>query len=132
MGSSYTPPNRAHSLAALLLWMPDNMYICSGVGDVFSYRRTATLIHLQCVLSLFPSAFAVAQYEQTRLNLFSTLERRLNMSSSDNVTYLPFQDCYEVTPQCPLKNTIYGYYPSIGANCFFVAFFFVSSFFFFI
>ncbi|KAL6242054.1 hypothetical protein RBB50_010966 [Rhinocladiella similis] len=48
------------------------------------------------------------------------------MSSSDNVTYLPFQDCYEVTPQCPLKNTIYGYYPSIGANCFFVAFFFMA------
>ncbi|KAJ9646141.1 hypothetical protein H2204_000803 [Knufia peltigerae] len=48
-------------------------------------------------------------------------------STSGNVTYLPFRYCYDVSPQCPVENTIYGYYPNIGANCFFAAFFFVSS-----
>ena len=31
--------------------------------------------------------------------------------------------CIEVTPQCTVKHSIYGYYPSIGANAFFVAVF---------
>ncbi|KAF1941692.1 RTA1-domain-containing protein [Clathrospora elynae] len=31
--------------------------------------------------------------------------------------------CIEVGPECPVEGTIYGYYPSIGANAFFAAFF---------
>jgi hypothetical protein len=31
--------------------------------------------------------------------------------------------CVEVGPECHVEGTLYGYYPSIGANAFFVAFF---------
>ncbi|KAG4412293.1 hypothetical protein IFR04_014572 [Cadophora malorum] len=31
--------------------------------------------------------------------------------------------CTSVTPDCPVENTIYGYYPSLPLNAFFVAFF---------
>lgn len=31
--------------------------------------------------------------------------------------------CTKVTPECPVEGTIYGYYPSLGANAFFCAFF---------
>lgn len=31
--------------------------------------------------------------------------------------------CVEVGPLCPVEGTLYGYYPSIGANAFFAAFF---------
>ncbi|KIW18605.1 hypothetical protein PV08_02894 [Exophiala spinifera] len=48
------------------------------------------------------------------------------MAASGNVTYLPYQDCYNVTPQCPVELSIYGYYPNIGANAFFVGYFFMA------
>lgn len=31
--------------------------------------------------------------------------------------------CVEVGPQCPVEGTIYGYFPSLGANAFFAGFF---------
>jgi hypothetical protein len=31
--------------------------------------------------------------------------------------------CTDVSSECPVEGTIYGYYPSMGANAFFVAFF---------
>ncbi|KAL1801190.1 hypothetical protein ACET3X_001532 [Alternaria dauci] len=31
--------------------------------------------------------------------------------------------CVEVGPECPVEGTLYGYYPSLGANAFFTAFF---------
>jgi hypothetical protein len=31
--------------------------------------------------------------------------------------------CTEVGPECPVEGTLYGYYPSLGANAFFTAFF---------
>ncbi|KAF2200288.1 RTA1-domain-containing protein [Delitschia confertaspora ATCC 74209] len=31
--------------------------------------------------------------------------------------------CVKVTPECHVENTLYGYYPSVGANGFFAAFF---------
>jgi hypothetical protein len=49
-----------------------------------------------------------------------------NITTAGNVTYLPFRFCTDVTPQCPVEHTIYGYYPSIGANAFFTIFFLVS------
>ncbi|KAI1616118.1 RTA1 like protein-domain-containing protein [Exophiala viscosa] len=47
--------------------------------------------------------------------------------SAGNTTYLPMDQCFNVSSQCPVENTIYGYYPSVGANCFFVAFFFMAA-----
>jgi hypothetical protein len=35
---------------------------------------------------------------------------------------MPF-NCTEVTPECPVDRTIYGYYPNLGANIFFATFF---------
>jgi hypothetical protein len=32
-------------------------------------------------------------------------------------------DCTSVSPTCPVDNTIYGYYPSLPLNIFFVVFF---------
>ena len=32
-------------------------------------------------------------------------------------------DCTDISPECPLKRTIYGYYPNLGANAFFSAIF---------
>ncbi|CAG5141966.1 uncharacterized protein ALTATR162_LOCUS1050 [Alternaria atra] len=31
--------------------------------------------------------------------------------------------CVEVSPDCPVEGTLYGYYPNLGANAFFAAFF---------
>ncbi|KAL2402415.1 Efflux pump himE [Exophiala dermatitidis] len=31
--------------------------------------------------------------------------------------------CLDVSPECPVEASIYGYYPNLGANAFFVAFF---------
>lgn len=31
--------------------------------------------------------------------------------------------CTAITDECTVERTIYGYYPSLGANAFFVAFF---------
>ena len=31
--------------------------------------------------------------------------------------------CTKVGPDCPVSGTLYGYYPSLGANAFFAAFF---------
>jgi hypothetical protein len=36
-----------------------------------------------------------------------------------------FSLCLEVSPDCPVNATLYGYEPSIGANAFFAAFFFI-------
>lgn len=41
-------------------------------------------------------------------------------AAAGNVTFLPLNLCYEVSEQCPVENSIYGYFPSLGANCFFV------------
>jgi RTA1 like protein len=32
-------------------------------------------------------------------------------------------DCLQISPECPVEDTIYGYYPNLGANAFFTAFF---------
>lgn len=32
-------------------------------------------------------------------------------------------DCKNITPLCPVDQTIYGYYPNMGANAFFLALF---------
>jgi hypothetical protein len=32
-------------------------------------------------------------------------------------------DCVSVSPYCPVEQTIYGYYPSLGLNAFFVSIF---------
>jgi hypothetical protein len=32
-------------------------------------------------------------------------------------------DCTEVSEQCPVENSIYGYYPNLEANAFFTALF---------
>ncbi|KAK5465199.1 hypothetical protein LTS15_001762 [Exophiala xenobiotica] len=50
-----------------------------------------------------------------------------NITTAVNVTYLPFRFCTDVTPQCPVEHTIYGYYPSIGANAFFTIFFLMAA-----
>jgi hypothetical protein len=34
-----------------------------------------------------------------------------------------FEDCVSVSAYCPVEQTIYGYYPSLGLNAFFVAIF---------
>ncbi|KAI4211037.1 MAG: hypothetical protein LQ351_006157 [Letrouitia transgressa] len=34
-----------------------------------------------------------------------------------------YENCTQVTPECPSEATIYGYYPNLGANIFFLAFF---------
>lgn len=47
------------------------------------------------------------------------------MTSSANTTNVPYDFCTQVSAQCPVENTIYGYYPSVGANAFFVGFFFM-------
>lgn len=45
------------------------------------------------------------------------------MASTANTTFVPLSLCTDVTEQCPVERSIYGYYPSIGANAFFVALF---------
>jgi hypothetical protein len=35
----------------------------------------------------------------------------------------PTQNCTDITPECPVEATIYGYYPSLPANAFFLAWF---------
>ena len=42
---------------------------------------------------------------------------------ANSTFYLPLGNCTTVTPRCPVENSIYGYYPSIGANALFVAVF---------
>jgi len=37
--------------------------------------------------------------------------------------YLPLEWCTKVWDRCPIETSIYGYYPSLGANAFFVAVF---------
>jgi RTA1 like protein len=32
-------------------------------------------------------------------------------------------DCLQISPECPIEDTIYGYYPNLAANAFFAAFF---------
>ena len=34
-----------------------------------------------------------------------------------------YQSCTHVTPECPVQATTYGYYPNLGGNIFFTAFF---------
>lgn len=34
-----------------------------------------------------------------------------------------FRQCLEVSPECPVEATLYGYYPNLGANVFYVAIF---------
>ncbi|KAI9821209.1 MAG: hypothetical protein M1827_003943 [Pycnora praestabilis] len=38
-----------------------------------------------------------------------------------------YENCTSVTPECPVSATIYGYYPSLGANAFFLAFFAITT-----
>ncbi|KIW82567.1 hypothetical protein Z517_05594 [Fonsecaea pedrosoi CBS 271.37] len=45
-------------------------------------------------------------------------------NNNDNSTFfLPLANCTDVTPRCPVEHSIYGYFPSIGANALFVALF---------
>ncbi|KAJ5606625.1 hypothetical protein N7510_009406 [Penicillium lagena] len=34
-----------------------------------------------------------------------------------------YADCFQVSPECPVEATTYGYYPNLGANIFFTVFF---------
>lgn len=36
---------------------------------------------------------------------------------------MPVGECLQVSPECPVEISIYGYYPSLGANAFFTAWF---------
>lgn len=36
---------------------------------------------------------------------------------------MPVGDCLQVSAECPVETSIYGYYPSLGANAFFAAWF---------
>lgn len=38
------------------------------------------------------------------------------------------ENCTSISIYCPLEFTIYGYYPSLGANAFFCAFFAIAAF----
>ena len=46
------------------------------------------------------------------------LLKRQNDTNAD-----PYEDCTNITANCPVEATIYGYYPSLGANAFFAAIF---------
>jgi hypothetical protein len=37
------------------------------------------------------------------------------------------QNCTEITPICPVEDTIYGYAPNLGLNAFFIAVFAICS-----
>jgi len=39
------------------------------------------------------------------------------------MVYHNTNSCTSVTPECPVDYTIYGYYPNLGANAFFCAYF---------
>lgn len=43
------------------------------------------------------------------------------------MTHEVLLNCTVVSPNCPVEDTIYGYYPSLGINAFFVAFFAISA-----
>lgn len=52
----------------------------------------------------------------------------MHQSNAPQPTILPatkytVQNCTSVSVYCPVEFTIYGYYPSLGANAFFCAFF---------
>ncbi|KAJ4298817.1 hypothetical protein N0V90_004059 [Kalmusia sp. IMI 367209] len=52
------------------------------------------------------------------------------LAASDK-TRPSYRTCHEVSPACPVEATTYGYYPELGPNAFFLAFFatlFVASF----
>lgn len=38
----------------------------------------------------------------------------------------PNIDCSAIGPGCEIGNTVYGYYPNLGANIFFCLFFFIA------
>jgi RTA1 like protein len=81
---------------------------------------------------IFPSTSRFPKHQDTPLqiqshitsasdiynNLFFTfinLQLKMSHNSTDN--------CTSVSPECPVDLTIYGYYPNLGANAFFSAYF---------
>lgn len=53
-----------------------------------------------------------------------TMDLPILLARATNDTQQPsYDDCLNVTAQCPVNETIYGYYPSLGANAFFIAIF---------
>lgn len=61
--------------------------------------------------------------------LFKTLSNLLPTKMPDMNKTMPVinqytvADCKNITPLCPVDQTIYGYYPNLGANAFFLALF---------
>jgi len=45
----------------------------------------------------------------------------------ENMAHPVSQDCTTITANCLVENTIYGYYPSLGLNIFFIIFFGICS-----
>ena len=53
------------------------------------------------------------------LDALPMLLKRDDNSTNSN----PYENCTDISPVCPLDQTIYGYYPNVGANAFFAAIF---------
>ncbi|KAG8532497.1 uncharacterized protein KY384_002374 [Bacidia gigantensis] len=56
------------------------------------------------------------------LEILPTLLKRAN-DTVNNTHTGDFDLCVDITPECPVEATIYGYYPNLGANAFFLALF---------
>lgn len=56
---------------------------------------------------------------------FPLLVRQANNATTDAATSTedPLAFCINVNPNCPVEGTIYGYYPNLGGNAFFIALF---------
>merc|ERR1711939_442754 len=43
--------------------------------------------------------------------------------SNQTPRFIMSNNCTDITPECPVEDSVYGYFPSIGANAFFLGFF---------
>jgi hypothetical protein len=86
-------------------------------GGVYITPRSGSLLgensRDHCLAPSFPKTASRV------LSNYSLKKSHLDINMRHRVS----QNCTEVTPQCLVENTIYGYAPNLGLNAFFVAIF---------
>lgn len=118
-------PRSAQGFPSACLYTPQS---AAHVVNVLNLNAFSTVVVQACLVGAneFPAPFVVVVVDlHPRLAfraLFSSL-CELYAATIMSHQYFVNLTCTDITPGCPVTDTIYGYYPSLGFNSFFIAFF---------
>ena len=131
---SRTTLERVDITKAVQFWVKSlrggqNAMLSAPNGVTFGRRNPKSVSLLWNLFSINVSVLNITHYLSRRrlLTYFHNLSSTPCFLWSSICTMVAGIKCEEISPHCPVKASIYGYYPNLGANVFFLVFFLLAT-----